>query len=71
MLLDFYLFRRNDEFQIVCVAKGNDPMHGYGSWNKYSGPFETWEIVNEAFKIEEQKCIQGLIPLKERIWEGM
>ena len=32
------------EYQIVsCLMDGNTPLHGYGSWDEYSGPFDTLE----------------------------
>ena len=58
MLLDFYVLRRDWEFQVVSVTKGNDPLHGYGSWNIYTGPFNTWHdaaftVPMDDMKVEE------------------
>ena len=34
---------RNIEYQIISVLKGNDPLYGYGTWDLFSGPFDTWD----------------------------
>ncbi len=31
------------DYIIVTVPEGNDPLYGYGSWNFFAGPFNTWE----------------------------
>ncbi len=30
------------DFQIVHITSG-DPLYGYGSWDLFSGPFDTWD----------------------------
>ncbi len=46
---DFQETPFTDDYQIVSVTKGNDPLHGYGSWNLCQGPFTTWNEANEFF----------------------
>lgn len=47
MIKYYVLNRLVDTFQvdflIVSVTDGNDPLYGHGSWDLFSGPFDTWE----------------------------
>ena len=40
---EYYVLIRNNEYTIVTVLKGNDPLYGHGSWSLFSGAFDTWE----------------------------
>ena len=51
-MMSYYILQRNEEYQIVSVVKGNDPLYGYGSWNLHSGPFDTWEEADEAAPVD-------------------
>jgi len=41
----------SDEFSIVYT--GGDPLFGRGSWDQFSGPFDTWA--------EAEACVQGVL----------
>ena len=43
--MQYYILYRQakeTEYQIVAVVHGVNPLHGYGSWSLYRGPFNTW-----------------------------
>lgn len=48
MTTEYYLLKRNDEFQIVCVTEGNDPLYGQGSWDLAGGPYASWNAASAA-----------------------
>jgi hypothetical protein len=37
------LIKGVDDYQIISIVKGNDPLYGYGTWDHFSGPFHTWD----------------------------
>ena len=39
--MKYFVLIRNDEYLIVC--SNDNPLYGYGSWNLFSGPFDTLE----------------------------
>jgi hypothetical protein len=49
----YYILVRNDEFCIVGVPRDCDPLYGRGSWDKYAGPFYSWEAAEEAVPAQE------------------
>ena len=40
---EYYVLIRNDEYQIISIVRDNDPLYGYGTWDLFSGPFNTWD----------------------------
>jgi len=48
MIFEHYVLVRNKEFMIVFVLLGNDPLYSNGSWNLWSGPFDTWQQAEDS-----------------------
>ena len=46
--IEFHVLMRDNDTQIVCVIVGCDPLHGYGSWNYDSGPYQTYREAEAA-----------------------
>ena len=39
---EYHVLIKGDDFQIISVVKGNDPLYGYETWDHFSGPHSTW-----------------------------
>ena len=50
---EYYVLDRDGEYQIIMILPGSNPLHGYGSWNLYSGPFMTWDDAEQSISQEE------------------
>lgn len=46
---EYYILQRDENFRVVSVTPGNDPLYGNGSWNIHSGPFNSWDEAVDAF----------------------
>ena len=49
---EYYLLQRNNEYQVISVTPGNDPLYGNGSCNLADGPFPTWEDAANAAPLD-------------------
>ena len=53
--MKYWVLVRNDEYQVIAVFPGHNPLYGYGSWNIDSGPFDTiLEAEEQAFDFDEE-----------------
>ncbi len=53
----YYVINRWDvllqmDFLIVSVTPGNNPLYGHGSWDLFSGPFDTLDEAKESIPEE-------------------
>ena len=44
---EWYVLSRGIEYQIV-LCTGGDPLYGYGSWDLFSGPFDSREEAENS-----------------------
>ena len=54
---DYYILVRDNtiggaDYMIVNVPKGNDPLYGYGSWDLFAGPFNSWDDADHIIPEE-------------------
>ena len=54
IMIDYFVLCRNDEYQIVSCEEGQNPLYGHGSWDLFSGPFDSWDAAEEdAWLVKE------------------
>jgi hypothetical protein len=53
--MKYYVLERDGERTIVCVAEGQDPLYGMGSWNLLSGPYSGFVEACDAAAVKETK----------------
>ena len=47
-IFEYHVLIRNDDYMVVsCVEDTGDPLRGYGSWDRFSGP---WATADEAYE---------------------
>ena len=49
---EWYVLKRDSEY-IIVLCTGGDPLYGYGSWDLFSGPFDSWEDAEISAPVEE------------------
>ena len=51
--MKYWVLVRDDEYQVIAVFPGHNPLYGYGSWDIFSGPFDTaLEAEEQAYDFE-------------------
>jgi len=48
IVMQWWILARDQELMIVSCPSDNDPLHGYGSWGIWAGPFASYEEANAA-----------------------
>lgn len=43
MEYEYYVLVRDMEYRIIATIPGNDPLYGNGSWNLFSGPYNSYD----------------------------
>jgi hypothetical protein len=50
--LDWYVLKKGELTQVMCVTKGNDPKTSFGLWNRVNGSYRSWGEAIEAAQRE-------------------
>ena len=49
----YYILKRDNDYQIIRNTSDiSDPLYGYGSWDLFGGPYETWDEAQDAWAEE-------------------
>ena len=56
---EYYVIKRDDEYQIISVTTGAYPLYGYGSWNQYAGPFASWKEAEDSIPSSCPRVLTG------------
>jgi len=57
--MKYWVLVRNNEYQVIAVFPGQNPLYGYGSWDIFSGPFSTSQEAEENAYDFENSDLSG------------